>query len=142
MGRDEVRSRVDRLVSLEEALKFVQHNHNSGDVVNFRLPWGSTPKSKKDAKRLYDLFDRDPESVRHHNSKGWKSTRLEVLEAEPLCRRCKERGFARSASIVDHIIPRSQIPRDQWLDKENLQPLCGRCHNIKRAEDFKQYGET
>jgi 5-methylcytosine-specific restriction protein A len=111
-------------------------------VSEFQLPWGSTKKSRKDAKKLYDKFDRSPESVQHHNSKRWKDARLEVLQGEPLCRRCKERGFYREAKLVDHIVPRSQIPIEEWYDKDNLQPLCWRCHNIKTAEDYKKYGKT
>ncbi|HSX11537.1 MAG TPA: HNH endonuclease signature motif containing protein [Chlamydiales bacterium] len=50
--------------------------------------------------------------------------------AEPLCRKCKERGVITAGTLVDHIV----AIRDggaEW-DEDNLQTLCDRCHQVKR----------
>lgn len=107
------------------------------------LPWGAkSKKNKRDAKRLYDVFGRDPESNKFFKSKEWRAVRQQVLEAEPLCRRCLAKGIYKVATCVDHVIPRSQIDRDAWLDIDNLQPLDVSCHNVKTYEDIKKYGRS
>ena len=61
--------------------------------------------------------------------KSWRDLRMMVLRSEPLCRAC---GCA--ADQVDHVIPRSVRP-DLLLTRSNLQPLCGKCHARKTAEE-------
>lgn len=67
---------------------------------------------------------RDP----FYGTGAWTRCRKFVLTSEPLCRSCKA-----PASVVDHIVPRTQGGAD--YDLENLQPLCERCHNRKRQEE-------
>jgi 5-methylcytosine-specific restriction enzyme A len=55
------------------------------------------------------------------------------LKAEPLCRRCKAKGFITLATVWDHILPLVLGGTD---DDENGQPLCDPCHVAKTAEDF------
>jgi 5-methylcytosine-specific restriction endonuclease McrA len=38
-----------------------------------------------------------------------------------------------AATDVDHILDRRPHP-ELALDRDNLQPLCRRCHNAKRAD--------
>lgn len=54
------------------------------------------------------------------------------MGAEPLCRSCAARGLTAGASELDHIIP-LHAPGGLRLfwDRDNLQPLCSRCHRIK-----------
>ena len=70
----------------------------------------------------------------HHTS--WRKLRKDVLDFEPLCRKCKEKGLLVVATVVDHIDPISN-GGDAW-DKENLQPLCKTCHNSKSATESNQ----
>lgn len=52
------------------------------------------------------------------------------LLREPFCRECAKRGLRVRATVVDHVEPH----RGQWarfIDPDNLQSLCERCHNRK-----------
>lgn len=60
------------------------------------------------------------------NSKAWYQLRARVLDAEPLCRMCKEQGRIVAATDVDHI---NNDPTDNRM--EALQPLCHECHSRK-----------
>ena len=62
-----------------------------------------------------------------YKSKRWQRTRAMVLAEEPMCRGC---GLP--AQAVDHIVDISK--GGAWYDRENLRPLCNRCHNAKRAK--------
>ena len=55
------------------------------------------------------------------------------LAAEPLCRRCKERGIVTAATVPDHILPLAQGGED--VDS-NIRCLCRPCHEIVTAEQF------
>lgn len=41
--------------------------------------------------------------------------------------------------MTDHIIPHRGDKRLFW-DRSNWQPMCDRCHNIKRATEDKRIG--
>ncbi len=64
------------------------------------------------------------------NSKAWGLLRARVLDAEPLCRMCKEQGRIVAATDVDHI----NSPTDNRM--EALQPLCHECHSRKTQADM------
>ena len=55
------------------------------------------------------------------------------LAAEPLCRRCKERGLITAATVPDHIVPLALGGED--VDS-NIRCLCGPCHQEVTAEQF------
>lgn len=55
---------------------------------------------------------------------AWRKLRLQVLMAEPLCRKC-----GKAAEDVDHI--RTIRSGGSRLDPKNLQPLCHSCHARK-----------
>lgn len=55
----------------------------------------------------------------------WRRIRAAVLAEEPLCRLCSDRGETTAATCVDHIRPQS---KGGTHDRENLRPLCSRCH--------------
>jgi 5-methylcytosine-specific restriction protein A len=55
------------------------------------------------------------------------------LQAEPLCRRCRERGLTTAATTPDHIVPLALGGED--VDS-NIRCLCGPCHDIVTAEQF------
>lgn len=60
----------------------------------------------------------------------WQFIRKMLLDDEPLCRRCE-----RPATEIDHITPLYKGGTD---DRENLQPLCTKCHELKTREDMNQ----
>lgn len=66
-----------------------------------------------------------------YNSTQWKRIRLLQLHREPLCVICGQTG-----QVVDHIIRLRS--GGQSLDFKNLQTMCHRCHNSKRAQEAKE----
>jgi 5-methylcytosine-specific restriction protein A len=60
----------------------------------------------------------------------WQKLRLVVMQQEPLCRFCKDRGLVRPAEEVDHIDGNSHNN-----DRDNLRPLCRTCHLQRTARD-------
>ena len=66
-----------------------------------------------------------------------QNLRRRILQQEPLCRHCMQRGHVTEALEVDHI-----IPLHKWTDPNknphadsNLQPLCKDCHTKKSIEE-------
>lgn len=57
------------------------------------------------------------------------------LQAEPLCRDCKERGIITASTVPDHITPLAQGGTDE---DDNIRCLCDPCHKRRTAEQFKQ----
>lgn len=55
------------------------------------------------------------------------------LAAEPLCRRCKERGIIRLAEVIDHEKPLALGGTDT---DDNCRPLCNDCHDEVTREQF------
>lgn len=55
------------------------------------------------------------------------------LEAEPLCRDCKEQGVIRPAVTPDHIKPLALGGED--VDA-NIRCLCADCHDKRTREQF------
>lgn len=81
------------------------------------------------------------ESAQWH---GWYSLsiwtddlRPTQLMLEPWCRECAKRGLRVRAVAVDHVVPH----RGNWskfVDRQNLQSLCERCHNRKTAIEMAE----
>ena len=64
----------------------------------------------------------------------WQKIRKQKLMQSPLCEFCIKRGKQRATVCIDHI----QAHRGNWklfLDFNNLQGLCKKCHNIKSAKE-------
>ena len=80
--------------------------------------------------------DHRPPASRRGYDKRWRRIRNAVLAAEPLCRHCAEAGRVTAAVLVDHIVP---LPAGTH-DRENLQPLCQRCHAVKTAGERRREG--
>jgi 5-methylcytosine-specific restriction enzyme A len=74
--------------------------------------------------------------VKLYKSNAWQVLRLARLRAEPLCRFCKAFGRVVAATVVDHIRPHRGDLR-LFLDEDNLQSLCKKCHDShkKRQEN-------
>ena len=81
------------------------------------------------AHRAYRSHDR---GERWYDIARWKRLRLEVLQAEPLCRHCRARGRTIPTEDIDHIVKHAGDPGRFW-DRGNLQGLCKACHTIKTA---------
>jgi 5-methylcytosine-specific restriction enzyme A len=58
---------------------------------------------------------------------SWKIMRRMVLSEEPVCRICHQAP----STQVDHIEPVAR--GGAWLERSNLQGVCGPCHRRKTA---------
>lgn len=67
---------------------------------------------------------------RWYVSTRWQRLRLDVLQAEPFCRSCRDRGVKRLTIDVDHIRKHDGDPVLFW-NRDNLQGLCKPCHTVK-----------
>ena len=61
----------------------------------------------------------------------WKLRHV-IFREEKYCRSCRAKGGLVLATDLDHIRPAGLGGKDI---KENLQPLCKRCHDIKTIDD-------
>ena len=95
-------------------------------------------QSNKDYERY--RTERDKTYIKFYQSRQWKNTRKSVMiDNDWLCQECLRQGYYKQADVVDHIIEL----KDDWdkrLDKDNLEPLCNACHNIKTKEEQKRRG--
>jgi 5-methylcytosine-specific restriction protein A len=76
---------------------------------------------------------RYPEAARVHrwySSTRWLRLRLQVLQDQPLCRHCGQRGRKTLTEDIDHIVKHDGNPQLFW-DRTNLQGLCKACHSRK-----------
>ena len=87
-----------------------------------KLPW-ITSAPKKDMNK--------GEDSKFYNSGHWRKLRLMFLQRNPACVVC-----GKSAAVADHITPIKQ-GGDRY-SFSNLQPLCNRCHNVKRGQERHQ----
>ena len=70
----------------------------------------------------------------YYSHKAWKDLRKLRLQAEPLCRLCREQHQLTPATIVDHITPH----RGDWalfIAYDNTQSLCVTHHNVSKQRD-------
>lgn len=90
---------------------------------------------KRETPRVW-VQDKDERGSAHSRGYGvnWRRLREVVLQAEPLCRHCGERGRVTPAQEVDHIVP---LKDGGTNDRANLQPLCAACHDDKTARDVR-----
>lgn len=58
----------------------------------------------------------------------WRRIRLQVLEAEPLCRSCAEQGRVTQAVEVHHLEGFTSLADPRRLATSNLAPICRPCH--------------
>lgn len=71
-----------------------------------------------------------------YTTPSWRKLRNSVIKDEPLCRMCRSMKEYTPATMVDHI---EAITPENWeelfLDRDNLQPLCFKCHSFKTRRD-------
>lgn len=65
---------------------------------------------------------------RFYTSKAWRSVRDQHLRDNPLCAECLKLDKITPATIVHHIIETKDLPRDRWLDRDNLESVCSFHH--------------
>lgn len=75
-----------------------------------------------------------------YKSKEWLEMREHHLKIERYCRYCAELNMITRATHVDHVKPHRGDP-ELFLDKNNLQSLCGICHNAAKLKE-ETYGHA
>ena len=85
----------------------------------------------KAERKRYDS-ERIPSRQRGYNA-AWRRIRLQVMNDEPLCRRCADAGRVTAASLVHHIDEDSTNNA-----RGNLEPLCNPCHETEHGP--RRYG--
>ena len=96
-----------------------------------RLPWRC--KNQQQAKDKATIY----------NSREWKELRIQKLRSNPLCERCEQQGFVRSAHCVHHITPietaaTMEEMRRLAFNPANLMSLCDECHH-KIHEEMRSF---
>lgn len=80
------------------------------------------------SQRMGRTKDRRPSAAKRGYDRTWQRLRLMVLARDPICR--WHEGCKEPSTESDHIVPKRQGGRNTM---ENLQGLCKRHHNMKRA---------
>ena len=93
---------------------------------------GYCPAHKRDESRIKK--ERKPEYARLYRTQRWKSMRIKVLQANPLCVHCK----IAIATQVDHIISHKG-DYNLFYSFNNLQSLCHQCHSNKTYRETLGY---
>lgn len=83
----------------------------------------------------------DKEFKKLYNCKAWRNTRADVLAYEPMCRECAKQGINNVATDVDHVTPHNGNTELFW-NRENMQPLCKRCHSSKTMHETRSKMES
>lgn len=68
-------------------------------------------------------------AARGYNAE-WRVERKRFLDKHPLCVECMKQNRLTAATVVDHIIPHRGDMKLFW-DRNNWQPLCKDCHDLK-----------
>jgi 5-methylcytosine-specific restriction protein A len=91
------------------------------------------------AARSYERQEDRREAIRWYQTEPWPSTRRAKLQQDPLCEPCLAQGRTTAAQQVHHRIDRRVRP-DLAYDLGNLESVCIKCHNAKRAARTPQGG--
>ena len=79
---------------------------------------------------------------REYNSKRYQRNRELLLRRNPQCAECAREGRSVAATELDHIVSIRQwylqgLPARECSGLQNLQLLCGRCHERKTERERK-----
>ena len=95
-----------------------------------------TLKRRKDNTNTSHKQGRNNRAI--YQSARWHRLSRQFRKANPLCKRCLDKGITERGEVVDHVIPLTHWHGDPY-DTINLQTLSKSCHSIKTIEDKKQY---
>ena len=80
-----------------------------------------------------------------YQDKRWKRLVETKKRDNPLCERCESMGFTRQMDEVHHKIPwetgkTKEIQEVLAFDYDNLESLCGPCHDVRHLELNRKRG--
>ena len=105
------------------------------------VPSGTSRCPAHEQRRERDRRERTPgrmalgargRPIDYYQTREWRLLRDRVLSEEPFCRHCQGQRRTEFATVVDHIIPRSEGGSDE---RSNLQGLCARHHSAKTVRE-------
>lgn len=77
----------------------------------------------------------------YYDTPRWRATRKAIFDESPLCDYCSEKGIARQAKTLDHVLNRKMWPELEW-EGTNLKRACVKCDNTKRQIEGKYREKT
>ena len=86
--------------------------------------------------KLYDLYQRDPESKKRYGTK-WRKIRNAFVKNHPICELCKRKNILIPTEEVHHVIPLSKGGSN---DEENIMALCKSYHSRITATEGGRWG--
>jgi hypothetical protein len=72
-----------------------------------------------------------------YNCAHWRRLRAIVLARDPICKMCNRYP----SEIADHVKPHKGV-RSMFVDLDNLQGLCKKCHDTKTATEDGGFGNA
>lgn len=90
---------------------------------------GSNQKVKRDEYRNYNMNRRDEQANNFYHSAAWKTTRDYVASRDMYTDQVT--GRVSDEVVIDHIVPRRLLSKDEQLDTGNLWSLGRGTHTIK-----------
>ena len=100
-------------------------NHMPSRVPSYRKPSLPRPAAEQTKKQQNPFYSRRA----WRGSENRKGVRELQLEAEPLCRVCKEQGRLTEATQVHHVV-KVKDDEELALDMGNLWSVCKPCHDM------------
>lgn len=107
-------------------------------IVEISVRFCEEHKKKNDLERTRLNRETNPIEQKFYNSIAWNRFSRSVREEEVFCQFCLSKGRKTFATQVDHIVP-LRVSFDWRLSRDNVQSLCDRCHNVKRAAEGRYY---
>jgi 5-methylcytosine-specific restriction enzyme A len=77
-------------------------------------------------------------SAQIYRRAAWRRLRKRVLQQQPFCQKCFERGDLTPAQALHHVISVEKDPT-RAFDVTNLMPLCTSCHSCTEQELTRGY---
>lgn len=66
--------------------------------------------------------------------RGPRGLRMQILQRDPICRECADKGLVVPSTQVDHIVPHAGNWQ-RFTDPLNLVGLCASCHSAKTRRE-------
>ncbi|MFU0507392.1 HNH endonuclease [Pseudaminobacter sp. NGMCC 1.201702] len=92
-----------------------------------------TTGNRQQQRRLYDQARDTQPWRRWYKTARWQATREAQLIAEPLCRKCKNKGILTPATVCDHVERHNGNPALFWFGP--FQSLCPPCHSSDKQRE-------
>jgi len=102
-------------------------------------PKTHNPYSKSVGKKHNPTYhqSRKNKSQRGYTYK-WDKASIQYRKDNPLCVSCESNSIVKDSEVVDHITPHKGDMELFW-NIDNWQALCKRCHDMKTAQEKREF---